>query len=79
MTDPVVADRNLTKIFRSFRREKGPGAALDRASFYPTARFLYRTEFLSELWAVPLVAAVSLALALSIWKAGVGRYHSTGS
>ena len=49
------------------------------ASFYPTARFLHRTEFLSEFWGVPLVAAVSLALALSIWKAGVARYHSTGS
>ena len=49
------------------------------ASFYPTARFLHRTEFLREFWAVPLVAAVSMALALSIWKAGVARYHSTGS
>jgi viologen exporter family transport system permease protein len=49
------------------------------ASFYPTARFLHRTEFLREFWAVPLVAAVSLALALSIWKVGVARYHSTGS
>jgi len=49
------------------------------ASFYPTARFLHRTEFLREFWAVPLVAGVSLALALSIWKAGVARYHSTGS
>ncbi|HEY6930569.1 MAG TPA: ABC-2 family transporter protein, partial [Thermoanaerobaculia bacterium] len=49
------------------------------ASFYPTARFLHRAEFLREFWGVPLVAAVSLTLALSIWKAGVARYHSTGS
>jgi viologen exporter family transport system ATP-binding protein len=28
MTNPVVAVRNLTKIFRSFRREEGLGAAL---------------------------------------------------
>ncbi|HEY6930942.1 MAG TPA: ABC-2 family transporter protein, partial [Thermoanaerobaculia bacterium] len=48
------------------------------ASFYPTARFLHRAEFVREFWGVPLVAAVSLTLALSIWKAGVARYHSTG-
>jgi ABC-2 type transport system permease protein len=49
------------------------------ASFYPTARFLRRNEFLAEFWAVPLVAAASLAVALSLWKNGVARYHSTGS
>ncbi len=49
------------------------------ASFYPTARFLKRPEFLPEFWAVPAVAAISLALALSLWKSGVARYHSTGS
>ena len=49
------------------------------ASFYPTARFLRRPEFLPEFWAVPLVAAVSLSLALLLWKNGVARYHSTGS
>lgn len=49
------------------------------ASFYPTARFLGRREFLQEFWAVPFVAAVTLALALSLWKSGVARYHSTGS
>jgi ABC-2 type transport system permease protein len=49
------------------------------ASFYPTARFLHRAEFLREFWAVPLVAAIALALALSLWKNGVARYHSTGS
>ncbi|HEY3125302.1 MAG TPA: ABC-2 family transporter protein [Thermoanaerobaculia bacterium] len=49
------------------------------ASFYPTARFLHRPEFLREFWAVPLVAAVAATLALSLWKNGVARYHSTGS
>ncbi|HKF45625.1 MAG TPA: ABC-2 family transporter protein [Thermoanaerobaculia bacterium] len=49
------------------------------ASFYPTARFLHRPEFLREFWAVPLVAAIASALALSLWKSGVARYHSTGS
>ena len=49
------------------------------ASFYPTARFLHRPEFLREFWAVPLVAAATAALALSLWKLGVARYHSTGT
>jgi ABC-2 type transport system permease protein len=49
------------------------------ASFYPTARFLHRPEFLREFWAVPLVAAATAALALSLWKTGVARYHSTGT
>jgi ABC-2 type transport system permease protein len=49
------------------------------ASFYPTARFLDRPEFLAYFWAVPLVAAISLSIALSLWKNGVARYHSTGS
>jgi ABC-2 type transport system permease protein len=49
------------------------------ASFYPTARFLRREEFLVQFWAVPLVAAVTLTLALSLWRAGVKRYHSTGT
>ena len=49
------------------------------ASFYPTARFLHRPEFLREFWAVPLVAAVALSLSLTLWKSGVARYHSTGS
>jgi viologen exporter family transport system permease protein len=49
------------------------------ASFYPTARFLHHPEFLREFWAVPLVAAITLSLAGSLWKSGVARYHSTGS
>jgi len=49
------------------------------ASFYPTARFLHRPEFLAYFWAVPLVAGISLTVALALWKNGVARYHSTGS
>jgi ABC-2 type transport system permease protein len=49
------------------------------ASFYPTARFLHRPEYFPEFWAVPFVAAISMTLALSLWKSGVARYHSTGS
>ena len=49
------------------------------ASFYPTARFLHREEFLPYFWAVPIVAAVTLSLALTVWNSGVRRYHSTGS
>lgn len=49
------------------------------ASFYPTLRFLKRQEFPTEFWAVPIVAAIVFSLALSLWKAGVARYHSTGS
>ena len=49
------------------------------ASFYPTARFLHRPEFRLYFWSVPAVAALSLAIALSLWRSGVARYHSTGS
>ena len=49
------------------------------ASFYPVMHFLRRREFMGEFWAVPLIAAATLLLALSVWTAGVRRYHSTGS
>ncbi|HSS45239.1 MAG TPA: ABC-2 family transporter protein [Thermoanaerobaculia bacterium] len=49
------------------------------ASFYPTLRFLHRQEFPAQFWAVPIVAGLVLSIALSLWKAGVARYHSTGS
>ncbi|MFY9552293.1 MAG: ABC-2 family transporter protein [Thermoanaerobaculia bacterium] len=49
------------------------------ASFYPTVRFLRRDEFLREFWAVPFVAAITVAVALFAWNSGVRRYHSTGS
>jgi ABC-2 type transport system permease protein len=49
------------------------------ASFYPVMHFLRRAEFAREFRAVPLIAAASLSISLSVWKAGVRRYHSTGS
>ncbi len=49
------------------------------ASFYPTVRFLGRTEFLGEFYLVPLVACVLVGLALYTWSRGVQNYKSTGS
>jgi ABC-2 type transport system permease protein len=49
------------------------------ATFFPTIRFLRRSEFIREFWAVPLVAAATIAIALASWESGVKRYHSTGS
>lgn len=49
------------------------------ASFYPTALALNRSEFVPFFWAVPLVAVVFGALAVSLWRAGIRRYGSTGS
>ncbi len=49
------------------------------ASFYPVMRFLRRGEYAREFWAVPFIAAATLAIALSAWKSGERRYHSTGS
>ncbi len=49
------------------------------ASFYPTIRFLRRQDFVREFWAVPAIAAVTVAIALAVWNSGVRRYHSTGS
>ncbi len=49
------------------------------ATFFPTLRFLRRPEFVREFWAVPLVAAATVSIALVAWNVGVKRYHSTGS
>ncbi len=49
------------------------------ATFFPTLRFLKRPEFVREFWAVPLVAAITVSIALVAWNVGVKRYHSTGS
>ncbi len=49
------------------------------ASFYPTIRFLGRREFRTEFRLVPLVAAMTAAAALGIWRLGVRQYKSTGS
>ncbi len=49
------------------------------ASFYPTARFLGRTEFMREFYLVPVVAAILVFLAAFAWHIGVRQYKSTGS
>jgi ABC-2 type transport system permease protein len=49
------------------------------ASFYPTVRFLGRTEFIREFYIIPVVAGVMVALALVTWNRGVQQYKSTGS
>jgi len=49
------------------------------ATFYPSARLLGRAEFRHYAPLIPLVAAVSLALAAASWRLGVRRYSSTGS
>ena len=49
------------------------------ASFYPTVRYLGRTEFRREFLLIPLVTGILLALALYVWDRGVRQYKSTGS
>ena len=49
------------------------------ASFYPTIRFLGRTEFIGQFYLVPVVAGAMVALALYTWNKGVQQYKSTGS
>jgi ABC-2 type transport system permease protein len=49
------------------------------ASFYPTVRYLGRTEFHLEFCLVPVVAAALTGLALFVWHKGVLQYKSTGS
>jgi len=49
------------------------------ASFYPTARYLGRQEFMLEFHLVPLVSAAVVALALFVWNQGVRRYKSAGN
>jgi ABC-2 type transport system permease protein len=49
------------------------------ATFYPTARFLKKSELEGWFWGVPVVAAITLSISLAVWNAGTRRYHSTGS
>src|SRR5712692_9360705 len=49
------------------------------ATFYPSARLLGRQEFRSYAPLIPLVAAVTFALAATSWRIGLRRYSSTGS
>jgi len=49
------------------------------ASFYPSVRLLGRTVTPEYLPLVPVVAAVFLAIAISLWNFGTRHYSSTGS
>lgn len=49
------------------------------ASFYPSVRLLGRTVTPEYAPLVPVVAAVFLTLAISLWNFGTRRYASTGS
>ncbi len=49
------------------------------ASFYPTVRYLGRSEFQKEFYLVPVVALALMILTLFVWDRGVRQYKSTGS
>jgi ABC-2 type transport system permease protein len=49
------------------------------ASYYPSVRMLGRTSSPEYLAYVPIVAVVSLAIAISVWNSGTRHYSSTGS
>jgi viologen exporter family transport system permease protein len=49
------------------------------ASFYPSVRLLGRTVTPEYLPLVPVVAIVSLTIAVSLWNFGTRHYSSTGS
>ena len=49
------------------------------ASFYPSTRFLHRSEFAVYFYLVPAVAAGFLLLATFVWNRGVANYSSTGA
>lgn len=49
------------------------------ATFYPSLRLLGRPEFRRYAPLIPVVAALSLGIAIFAWNQGVRRYSSTGS
>ncbi|HXN24099.1 MAG TPA: ABC-2 family transporter protein [Candidatus Dormibacteraeota bacterium] len=49
------------------------------ATFYPSVRLLGRPEYHQYAPLIPVVAAVSLGIAIFAWNQGVRRYSSTGS
>ena len=49
------------------------------ASFYPTVGYLGRTEFRTEFFLMPVVAAALTGIALLVWERGILQYKSTGS
>lgn len=46
---------------------------------YPAGYFLRRESFALYALLTPLVGAAAFTLAVAIWRAGVARYHGTGS
>ena len=49
------------------------------AAFYPSARLLGHGEHDATFLWMPVVAAVTVGLAVLLWNRGVGNYSSTGS
>lgn len=49
------------------------------ASYYPSVRMLGRTATPEYIAYVPVVAIVSLVIAISVWNSGTRHYSSTGS
>jgi ABC-2 type transport system permease protein len=49
------------------------------ASFYPTVHLLRRPEFGTYVYLAPVVTAVFVTLAITVWNRGVRNYASTGS
>ncbi|GJM45431.1 MAG: membrane protein [Gemmatimonadota bacterium] len=49
------------------------------AAFYPATAFLRSTEFQLFVWLTPVVAVISLSVALFVFSRGMLRYTSTGS
>jgi viologen exporter family transport system permease protein len=49
------------------------------ASFYPTARFLGRKEFMNHFYLIPIVTGAVVVLGMLVWQRGVREYKSTGS
>jgi ABC-2 type transport system permease protein len=66
-----------------FRRIFAYGMGFAFISYYPVLTLLSRPDPLdgpSALgWCSPLAAAVAVGVATLLWRAGVRRYHSTGS
>ena len=48
------------------------------AAFYPATVFLRSTEFRVFVWLTPVVAVVSITVALFVFSRGMRRYASTG-
>lgn len=49
------------------------------AAFYPSAKLLGHSEHDTAFLWLPVVAAVTVGLAVVLWNRGVGNYSSTGS